>query len=179
MRIIKYKKEPHIKKDVSYLYCRAFPKKERPPVHYFFKYIDKRCNQLYAFYEKEEFIGFVLLTLYQKYCYISYLAISKKKRNQGYGSQVLSFVKDKYHDYHIFLMYEEVDPKNKDYDNRQIRQNFYLRNGFQNGSLKVNEFDVIYQSGQVGDFLVTFEDYQHVFIANYCRKVLKYLKRPS
>lgn len=178
MKVIKYNNQPNIKKDISYLYCRAFPVDERPPAFIFFRLAKKNCNKLITFYEKDVFIGFVLLTFYKKFCYISYLAVNKEIRNKGYGSQILSLIKDKYRSYNIFLLFEEVDSKYKDNDLRERRHQFYLRNGFKDNDLKSKEYGVIYQSGQIGDFLVTFEDYKHVFTANYGRWAIKYLERP-
>ena len=89
MKSLNYKENHQIKIDVKPLYLSAFPKNERPPAHYFFKKAEKENNDIFAYYENDEFIGFSQLTTYKDICYIFFLAVSENHRNEGYGSKIL------------------------------------------------------------------------------------------
>ena len=167
-----------IKKDITPLFKKAFPKDERPPVYYFYKNIKRyNENKLFAYYDEEEFIGFTYLTFYKDIVYLFFLAVSENKRNQGYGSKILSLIKEEYKDKVILLCYEEIDEKYPDYENRKKRESFYLKNGFVSNNLKTNEFGVIFQTAYIGTHQVSFSDYQQIFRLGFSDFALKYLKK--
>ena len=166
---------PEIKKDVKPLFLSAFPEDERPSPDIYFNNFKKDNNVLFGFYEEEIFIGFASLTFYKDICYLFFFAISKEYRDQGYGSKIISILKEKYHDYVLLICYEEVDLKYKDYDNRLRREKFYIRNGFIKNPLKTNEFGVIYQSAYIGNHTVSFEDYKNIFASGFGEYAVKFL----
>ncbi len=164
-------------KDVSELYLSAFPENERPPLHWFLKCLEHESNNVYAYYEDDEFVGFCETVQYSNIVYISYLTVSPLKRNQGYGSKILSDIKKLYENSTILLCFEEVDTKYPDYENRKKRQEFYRRNGFIDYPLKTQEGEVIYQSAVIGDAVITFKIYQKIFDCCYGEGASdKYLK---
>ena len=176
MRTIKYKDNKRIKKDVKPLFISAFPKEERPPAFIFFKNANRDTQDLYAYYDNDEFIGFASLTYYKDIVYIFFLAVSENKRNQGYGSKILNLIKEEYKDKVILLCYEEVDDKYPDNEMRIKRKNFYRKNGFIDNGVKTNEFGVIFETGYIGSHKVSFEDYVEIFIlsfSEYCRPYIK------
>ena len=175
MEVFEYKKHLYIRKDIEPLYLSAFPINERPPADYYFSSFNNRKNILYGFYEKETFVGFVSISLYKDICYIFFLAVSASIRNKGYGSKILSILKEMYKDYVLLLCYEEVDEKYNDYENRKRREEFYMKNGFKKNPLKTNEFGVIFQTAYIGNHIVAFEEYKKIFASGFGEKAVKFL----
>ena len=115
----------HIRKDVEPLFVSAFPTDERPPSDiYFESFKNHNANILYGFYEDDIFVGFASVVLYKDICYIFFLAIQDELRGQGYGSKILSMIKEMYQNDVILLCYEEVDKKYKDYENPALLRRF-------------------------------------------------------
>ena len=79
-------------------------------------------------------------------------------------------------EYTLLLCYEEVDEKYEDYENRLKRSLFYQRNGFVINPLKTNEFGVVFQTVRFGPKVVTFKDYQNIFLLGFGEFALKHLK---
>ena len=158
------KLDPSFEDDISHLYLSAFPDDERPPLDWFYKCLYKyKENEVIGYFDENEFIGFVEITTYKDIIYIVFFAIIENKRNQGYGTKILSDIKEKYSNFTILLCYEEVSEKYPDYENRKHRQDFYLRNGFIDNEMKTREGDVVYQSAYIGKCKVSFEEYQNIF----------------
>ena len=180
MIAINYLDNQEIRKDIGPLFERAFPEDERPPADIFFSSFKKQNNKvLLGFYKENAFIGFTSLIIYKDICYIFFLAVSENKRKQGFGSKILDYVKNNYHKYNILLCYEEVDEKYDNYEERVKREQFYLHNGFKINPLKTNEFGVIFQTANIGNRVITFEDYQGIFESGFGKWAIKYLKEVS
>lgn len=167
MQIINYKFDKSIRKDIEPLYLSAFPEEERPPVNIFFEKANNSNNELLGFYDNNQFIGFTNLLFYQDICYIFFLAVSPSKRNKGYGSNILTYIKQKYTNYVLLLCYDEVDPKYSDNSTRIRRRDFYYRNGFKNNKIKTCEYFVRYDTCYIGNHQVSFNDYLNIYISNF------------
>ena len=174
-----YTNQTNIKKDVSTLLVDAFPENERPPVSIFFKNFEKDNNRLLVFYNEETFIGFTALTFYKDICYIFFLAVTPTFRHQGYGSQILEIVKEKYQNYVLLLAFEEVNPQYPNYQERLIRQKFYYDHGFMNNDLITDEWGVHFQTAYIGKRKVTFEEYKEIFKLGFGVDAEKYLKKAN
>ena len=171
------KDHPEIKKDITPLYLSAFPEDERPPLKWFYiRESEHEENNIYGYYENDVFIGFTYLTTYKDICYIFFLAVTKHLRNKGYGSKILSLIKEQYRDSRILLCYEEVDKKYQDYERRSKRKQFYQRNGFKDNGLKTDEYGVIFETGYIGKEKISFSDYKEIFKLGFGPKAEKFLK---
>ena len=166
---------PQIKKDIRPLFLSAFPEDERPPANIYFKNFKKDINQLFGFYVGDTFIGFASVTFYKDICYLFFLAVKEEQRDKGYGSKIISILKERFKDYVLLICYEEVDKKYPDYENRLRREKFYIRNGFIKNPLKTNEFGVIYQSAYIGSHTVSFEEYKEIFASGFGDYAVKFL----
>ena len=174
------REHPEIKNDISPLYLSAFPMQERPPLDYFYYAVEnKKENELYAYYIEDKFIGFSYLTFYKDICYIFFLAVLEKERNKGYGSEILSLIKENNKDKVILLCYEEVDEKYPDYLLRKKRKDFYISNGFKNNTLKTIENGIIFETGYIGRHKVQYEDYQKIFVLGFGKGSERYLKKAT
>lgn len=165
-----------IKKDVSNLLESAFPIEERPSTDYFFKSLEKKENQLFAYYLNNTFIGFAFLSFYKDVCYIFFLAVEENKRHQGYGGQILEDIKKEYSKLVLLLCFEEVDPKYPNYLERVDRRNFYYSHGFKPNKLKTNEYGVIYETAYIGSHQVDFSSYQEIFVLGFGEHNRPYIK---
>lgn len=163
MRQVIYQNQKELKKQISEVYLEAFPEEERPPVHYFFKCLERKENELVAYFDDETFIGFTFITRYQDICYILFLAVKKEYRHQGYGGQILEIIKRNNKENVILIFYEEVNPQYSNYEERVKREQFYLSHGFIDNNLKTNEYDVIYQSVYLGKHQVDYQTYFIIF----------------
>ena len=180
MKLINYLDNKDIRNDIEPLFVKAFPMDERPPAEiYFSNFIDKpSVTTLYGCYLQDDtFVGFTSIILYKDICYIFFLAVKEELRNQGYGSKILSYIKDKYSNKVILLCYEEVDKKYKDYELRLSREAFYHRNGFKINPLKTNEFGVIFQTAYYGSHTVSFEEYKEIFLIGFGEYASKHVKK--
>ena len=168
MEIKRYKEDKNVKKDISRLLVSAFPRNERPPVNMFFDNVDKRKeNELFAYYDNSNYIGFTFLTFYKDIVYIFFLAVEEKQRNKGYGHKIINSIKETYPDKVLLLCYEEVDPKYIDFELRIKRRNFYLSLGFNDNGYKTNEFGVVFHTAYLGKHKVPFEDYKNIFALGF------------
>ena len=71
-----------IKSDIESLYNSAFPEDERPPFFHTFEVFNKTDESfIVAYYENNEFIGYIHYVIYLDILYIAFLAISENKRN--------------------------------------------------------------------------------------------------
>ena len=163
-------------KDIAktkHLFEHAFPVEERPPFNIFITF---KKQELYNVYLNDEFVGLVDLVIKDDIIYLFFLAVKKKYRYQGIGSQILHDLQDKYINYNIFLLAEEVNDKYIDNINRIKRLKFYERNGFKVSSTIISEYNIRYQVlyNKKEVYLSTFlammeyllEDYYQIYKAN-------------
>lgn len=176
MICLEYQNNREIRKDIEPLFISAFPEDERPSADIYFDGFDHSDNVLYGFYEDNRFIGFASLVFLEDIAYIFFFAVSENERNKGYGSRMLSMIKEIYHHYVILLCYEEVDPKYDDYELRLKREKFYIRNGFISNDIKTEEFGVVFQTAYFGKHKVSFTQYQQIFAKGFGEWCLKHLK---
>ena len=162
------KEHPEFKDEVSSLYLSVFPENERPPLDWFYNCLNTyKENEVVCYFDEDNFIGFSYLTTYKDIIYITFLAVSPKFQNKGYGTKILSDIKTNNKGFTILLCFEEVDKKYPDYNQRLRRQEFYKRNGFIDNDLYTREGPVVYQSAYYGSHKVSFKDYQNIFDLAY------------
>ena len=146
------------------LYLTAFPANERKP----FPVILQKCEE--GFMEilkiesnEHDFIGLVIMILYQDLAILDYFAIDENMRNLGFGSQVLSLLNERYAGKRMILEIEDPDIPSDNTPERIRRKSFYLRNSMVPMPFRVNLFDVemlILTNGKP----VTFEEYHDIFV---------------
>ena len=158
-----YREQSNIRKDISNLFLEAFPENERPPLNIFLKSLKQKEITLLAFYDEDVFIGFTYLAIYKDICCLYFFAVNKDYRHQGYGGQIIEFLKKEYKDYVLMLCYEEVDPKYENYEERVSRKAFYYKHGFKDNIIKTNEYGVIYETAYIGSHYISFVDYFTIF----------------
>ncbi len=127
------------------LYESAFPSEERMPFAFLEKGYRKGIADFFAVYDGPLFVGIIYVVLIGKYASVFYFAVDEKLRKKGYGSRILSSIKERYQNRTIFLDIEKIDEQAKDNGLRIRRKNFYNRNGFSSCGLFITEFGVNYE----------------------------------
>ncbi len=143
MKFINYKDDKKIIKDIKPLYISAFPKDERAPLFHLKLKARKDTVNLYGIYNENVFVGFVYSVEYRDILYVYYFAVNESLRGGGYGSKILSFLKEDNKGKRIALNIEELDENAPNNAQRIKRKAFYEKNGFVDCNLKVKEWSVV------------------------------------
>lgn len=121
-------KDPVLAKKVSQLYRQAFPKEERLPWWLLRLNTRRKGVDLTAWVEGDRFCGFTASVTVEKLHFLLFFAVAEEYRGQGYGSAVLSALKNTYQT--VVLNVEPLLPQAENLDQRRKRFAFYEKNGF-------------------------------------------------
>jgi len=146
------------RREVRRLYKSAFPADERAPLRLLFRRVRRDCC-FYAVTDEGRFIGLAYVILHRRLAYVFYLAVEARERGRGYGTAILTRLKEIYGDYIVILNIE--DPHDESAGNialRRRRLGFYERNGFVDTGIKTDEAGVVYELLSL-DMSVTIEEY--------------------
>lgn len=153
-------------KQVQSLFLSAFPKEERPP----FRLLKRRAAQgrgdMLCAKEDDAFVGFAYMICHDDLAYLFFLAVDEGQRGKGYGSAILSAIKERYAQCRIFLAREMLDPSASNIDQRVKRRAFYLRNGFLDLPCRIKEADVVFDAMSMDGRGITAPEY-HALIVNW------------
>lgn len=134
------------KQQIKHLYRTAFPKEERAPLFFLFHKTKQKNNSFYAVVDNGEFVGLVYTIENERMVYVFFFAIEEAKRGKGYGTKVLSLIKEMYQERAVTLEIEDTADQNADnYEQRINRLGFYQRNGFKQLQIRVNEAGVVFE----------------------------------
>ena len=129
----------------------AFPFWERMSMDEIFEFAADTNTDVLGIYDNTEPIGFSVIMKNDECCYLYYIAIDKRLRSKGYGTATLKKIVETYSQLQIILDFEEIDENVENYEQRNRRKNFYLRNGFhETGNytlLKEERFEVVCNKG--------------------------------
>ena len=143
---------------VSKLYSLSFPESERIRIEDIIKVSENtQLGELSVVVDGETRIGMLYLLFNKDLVYIFYLATDPGVRGRGYGSAILSLVKESYPDHRFSLGCEEPDENADDNEMRLRRKRFYERNGFSDTGRRAHWQGVTYAMmaiGQTGRFEV-------------------------
>ena len=116
-------------KELLTLYQNAFPAVERFPVWRLRLLSHWKGVHSIAFYDGEVLCGFSYFLVNEATVFILFLAVTPKVRSKGYGSQILSWIRENYPDRALFLDVEKPDDQAANHLQREKRIAFYERNG--------------------------------------------------
>lgn len=155
---------------IKNLYKEAFPWSERKP---FFTLTTDKIH-MYAVDSDDGLAGMVVASVREDVAFVDYLAVDPAKRGNGIGSAILALIKERYKGYRIFLEIEDPDMPCDNRDQRERRQRFYFKNGFEFKGLKVHtkglDALILCIGGEV-----TFEEYKNAYIYAYGKLFTKFL----
>lgn len=118
-------------KDVEKLYRDSFPKEERIEYNKLFAGVFADFV-MYAFYCDKQLVGMAHINNTPEFVHINYLAVDKNCRSQGFGSQVLLWIKQQFNKAMV-LDCEEPSGSESFEDDILRRKRFYLKNNFVDG----------------------------------------------
>ncbi len=137
-------------KKIKQLFLTAFPPDERPPYSLLTWKVRREKAQMLVAKDDDTFIGFTYLVCHLDLVYLFFLAVDETKRGCGYGSKILTALKEKYAGKRIFLAREPLDPNADNYAQRVSRHEFYLKNGLVDLPMKIKEGPLVYDTMGIG-----------------------------
>ncbi len=123
------------------LYHEAFPKYEQMPWWLLRLLSLRRDMGVDGYYDGTQMCGLTFSVATDKVLFILFLAVNDQCRGRGWGSAMLTKLKEEYPGHAIVLNVELLDPAAENYDQRLRRMRFYGKNGF---------FDTGYDVDEVG-----------------------------
>lgn len=115
---------------IKSLYLSAFPMEERAPFAVLLRRTKSESVHFLAFYEGKQFCGFAYLMLEGRLASLMYLAVEESLRSRGYGTIMIDSIRAYCGDRTVIVDIEQVVPGAENYNVRERRRGFYLRNGF-------------------------------------------------
>lgn len=116
-------------KDICEIYKSSFPKAEQFPIWLLRVMSHLKGIHSVSFYDDDILCGFSYFLENEKTVFILFLAVNGKVRSKGYGSRILSQIKELHPGKTIFLDVEKPDEKAENNHQRLKRIEFYRRNG--------------------------------------------------
>lgn len=142
-----------VKSDIEFvknLYIEAFPPEERAP----FGYIKRRHfngkARMFVASRDGGKIGFAYIIEHNDVVYLLFLAVNGAERGKGYGTEILSLIKDMFKGKRLLIAREPIDENADNNAQRVARHKFYLKNGFTDSDCKIHEAGVTYDVMTVG-----------------------------
>lgn len=158
------------------LYQSAFPANEKKPFSMIRSMQKKGKSDVWYCEENGKFAGLVITINGPKQILLDYLAVAKKSRGQGIGSQILKKMREQYAGKSVFLEIEIVREDAENYEERKRRKQFYLSNGMSEMQVYVELFGVDMEL--LGfDCNLTFEEYHDFYRDNYNAWAADHVKR--
>ena len=161
---------------IYHLYQTAFPANEKKPFSMICSMQKKGKTDIWYCEHNGKFSGVVITINGSDKILIDYLAVAKKYRGRGMGSEILKQMREIYAGKGIFLEIEFVTETAKNYKERKKRKQFYLANGMTEMHTFVELFDV--KMELLGyDCRLNFEEYREFYRENYNEWAAKHIKR--
>ncbi|MEM9809149.1 MAG: GNAT family N-acetyltransferase [Cyanobacteria bacterium P01_D01_bin.56] len=135
------------------LYKEAFPKNERAPL-WFLRHKAKQSNVAFnSLYDNESWIGLLYTVEYRDILLIVYFAIDASCRAGGYGTKVLTALRENHPNKRIVLNIEQIDKQADNNAQRVKRKRFYEKNGYTATGIIVEElgqpFEMLISGGSI------------------------------
>lgn len=177
----------HFYPQVRALLTEAFPPAELVPEWVLNAFALRRSIDFLAYFDpaqESSFCGITFTVHSEDLLFVIFLATDRSARSKGYGSRILSQLKDRYPTHAIAL---EIEPMLRDAENfhqRERRLAFYQRNGFEETGLFTNyegkDFEVLlYVPKQLPTDRATAERYKDLHVlCGGLQKLLSSLTMP-
>lgn len=136
---IDIRKNGVLKNKVKALYVSAFPKYERVPWSILRLSTLVKGAKITGFLDGDEFCGFTHSVEVEGLYFVMFFAVEGTLRSKGYGSAILSKIKEENPDKTVALNVELLDRAADNYPERVRRVEFYKKNGFFDTGYNVRE----------------------------------------
>lgn len=144
-RITKIKFTAPEYREIIDIYNNAFPKSERIAPWMLRLLSHKKNFHWLAFYDDNRLCGFAYFTLNDTTIYLLYFAVNSRIRSKGYGSRILSWIKENYPGREMLLDVEKLDENAQNYKQRLKRIDFYRNNGIYQTGCFIEDRQVTYE----------------------------------
>lgn len=143
MEKINIKDDKIAREKVKALYFEAFPKEELMP-WWLIRLINHRKGaEVCAYMDGDIFCGFTHTYAVDDMIFLLYFAVDDKIRGKGYGSKILTMLKEINPNKTITLNAEPLDENAENIEQRKKRLLFYKKNGF---------YDTSYMAKDIGGY---------------------------
>ncbi len=115
---------------VKDLYIFSFPEGERVPFDEIMRVSSSDFGSIEVVLDGGKRVAMVYLLVQEGLVYIYYLAVDPGMRGRGYGSGIISCLKERFPGHRFALSTEAPDAEAANYEERIDRMEFYKRNGF-------------------------------------------------
>lgn len=116
--------------EVNALAIEAFPPEEYLAPATLVQMAEAENFDFLALLDGEAFVGFMVVQTHKDLAYLFFLAIAPTCRAKGYGSVAIETLKAQYPDKKQVVDFEMLDERADNYEQREKRRKFYLRNGY-------------------------------------------------
>ena len=153
-------------KDIYRLYYHSFPRLERKPFWMIVKMHRKGASDIWYFRREGEFAGIIITINGKNHILLDYLAVAKKSRGTGIGTEIMQMMRRHYTGKGVFLEIESVYERSKNQVERMRRKHFYEKAGMKSMEVFVRLFGV--KMELMGfDCKLTYEEYHDFYRTNY------------
>jgi GNAT superfamily N-acetyltransferase len=129
-------------KEIVAIYKQEFPAAERIPVPLMNMFAKRKSVDFLAFYDDDKFIGFAFFITHKTLTFLFFFAVKPSEHSKGYGSKILSYLRERYVGNRIVLLFETVNPNVSNNVQRIRRREFYIKNGYvPSGFREVPKYD--------------------------------------
>lgn len=158
------------------LYRQAFPRSERKPFWLILRMTKKKKTDTWCILSARQFAGFATTINGDGLVMLDYLAIDKKARNGGVGTQALRLLQDTYAGQGFFVEIESPFEDVPDKQDRLRRRAFYRRCGLEPLTVMAVVFGV--RMELLGrDCALDFAGYQAFYRENYSDYAAQHLEK--
>lgn len=170
---------------VKELFLQSFPVNEQIPMRFLHTKAQKDYIDFLSFYDDDVFVGATYLITRNDLTFVLYLATHPDVRSQGYGSNILSKIREMFPHNQIILNIESPDEATHNYEERLKRKQFYLRNGFRSLNYYMIErkqtFEVLVNGKDVSieEYRLLFRKFTGSFLSLFYKPKFQYVSMPS
>lgn len=157
------------------LYHGAFPTDERKPFSIIRSMQKKGKTDVWYLEKDGAFAGFASTINGEDRILLDYLAVSKKKRGRGIGSEMMKLLRDTYAEKSVFLEIERVCASAPNAKERIRRKQFYLSCGMRDLGVCARVFGVEMELLGWGED-IDFESYRAFYRDNYSEFAASHIK---
>lgn len=139
MKKVNIKSSKTIRNKVKELYYQAFPKEELIP-WWLVKMMNRRKGaDVSAYMDNDIFCGFTYTYTIDEMLFVFYFAVNDELRGKGYGSKILTMLKEENPEKTITLNIEPLEENAINIEQRRKRFSFYKKNGFYDTGYSVTD----------------------------------------
>ena len=158
------------------LYREAFPRNERKPFWLIIRMTQKKKTDTWCILSNGRFVGFATTINGDGLVMLDYLAIDRRTRGCGAGTQALQLLQDTYIGQGFFVEIENPFEKVPDQQERLRRRAFYRRCGLEPLAVMAVVFGV--KMELLGrDCKLDFDGYQAFYRENYSDFAARHLEK--